>query len=536
MRYKIEFTGRDFSKITEVIPKVITDGSKTVPLSEDQIDTILTHFLDDFLEKNKNSNNSSFIVNNYKDKPQELYQKLGDVNFFQGWVGVIWGEIDIKKGDLGELPEEIVPTEEYLELEITLQILSRFDLCSNGLTGKPFFLSTMLKENPELSDNFVPSNDSDSLFDFLLLFVYKQKLEEAYLKGYFRTYHRFEKNDDKFRGHIDVERHLKENCGLRNGKIAYSYRENSVNNFLNHLIVAAYSHLKKKYFSMVNSIFDSNIELKGIIDNLKLAINYPKYDIKKTIVKNLGIISHPYYVEYEELRKICLKILRNEEISIFDADRQKTDGILFYIPELWEKYLENRIIDGVKSQERIKIISDLKKNDYKITTLPDFVFFDNKEPYMILDAKFKEKWGDATFGGKNSFNEVLDDYNKCIRDMNSIAGHATGVIFPTNNDNAIGYNNISHNISEYNQEDRFYTFPIYVPYSDKYPQYDDWKNEFDKNLSPMLEKIEKTAEIEKKYKTALVEREELLASISTSKPSMLIDIISKQNEIKCIER
>lgn len=535
MRYKIEFTGRDFSKITDVITTTVLN------LSGDQIDIILTRFMDEFLKKNKNSNNSSFIVNNYKDKPQELYQKLGAENFFQGWVGVIWGEIDIKKGDLGDLPEEIVPTEEYLELEITLQIQSRFDLDSKeGPTGKPFFLSTMLKENPELSDNFVPSNDSDSLFDFLLLFVYKQKLEEAYLKGYFRTYHRFEKNDDKFRGHIDVERHLKENCGLRNGKIAYSYRENSVNNFLNHLIVAAYSHLKKKYFSMVNSIFDSNIELKGIIDNLKLAINYPKYDIKKTIVKNLGIISHPYYVEYEELRKICLKILRNEEISIFDADRQKTDGILFYIPKLWEKYLKNNIkVDGVESQKEIKIISALGKNDYNTKILPDFVFFDNKEPYMILDAKFKEKWGDATFGGKNSFNEVLDDYNKCIRDMNSIAGHATGVIFPTNNDDAIGYNNISHNISEYNQEDRFYTFPIYVPYSGKYPQYNDWKDEFDKNLSAMLEKIEEIAGKEKKYKTALDEREKLLASISTSKTSknrMLNDIISKQNAIKCIER
>ena len=46
-------------------------------------------------------------------------------------------------------------------------------------------------------------------------------------------------------------------------------------------------------------------------------------------MKNLSSISHPVYIEYEALRKICLRILRNEGVSIFDGiSSDKVEGIL----------------------------------------------------------------------------------------------------------------------------------------------------------------------------------------------------------------
>ncbi|WP_416373936.1 5-methylcytosine restriction system specificity protein McrC [Mycoplasmopsis cynos] len=64
----------------------------------------------------------------------------------------------------------------------------------------------------------------------------------------FRTYQRFEKNDDKLRGTIDVSKHIKQNMWMNSGLISYSYRENSIDNYTNHLIVKTYQYLKKNTF------------------------------------------------------------------------------------------------------------------------------------------------------------------------------------------------------------------------------------------------------------------------------------------------
>lgn len=490
MAYRITFYGKDYSPIESNlnITKAIKDDGSIWNLSNDELKNILLRFL-----QYSQTKSGGLIVNGKTNDTHELFSLLGeDKCFFGGVVGVLSGTIRMLLSDI--MDDINAPVEEY-EIEITLQIQSRFDVNSDGTLGKPYFLSTMLSESdPSVNRDFIPSNSEDFLFDFLLLFSFKSKLKEAYLKGYFRTYHRFEKNDDRIKGSIDVARHIKENMGLNNGKIAYSYRENSVNNYLNHLIVTAYSNLKKKYFTLVNSAFDSNLELKGIIENLKNSIGYPKYDAKTLIMKNLNAIAHPFYTEYDDLRKICLRILRNEGVSIFDGkSSEKVEGILFYIPDLWEKYLEKFLVGTdyyFSAQRKIKLIDYSNDGIYRQDTYPDYVFFmdkQGKKPFMILDVKFKEKWSLAVLH-KGSFSGILEDYDKCIRDMNSIAGHSTGVIFPTNDDRAIvPADYIVHNISEYNKMDKFYTFPIYVPYSND--NYRLWLKEFRdncKNVSLMI--------------------------------------------------
>ena len=404
---------------------------------------------------------------------------------------------------LCDIKMDVHDIEEECEIEVTLQIQSRFDINEDNQLAKPCFLSTMLLgSNPVVSQNFVYVNTKDYLFDFLLLFSYKSKFKTACLKGYYRTYHRFERNDDRIKGTINIADHIKNNAGLNNGKVTYSYRENSVNNYLNYLIVNTYLYLKKKYYSLVKIVIDSDIELKQLIDNLKDSIDYTKYSIKTIISKNLNVITHPFYTEYESLRKICLRILRNEGVTIFNSNlREKVEGILFYIPDLWEKYLVKLLVGNeyyLLAQERIKI---LDKQD----TFPDYVFFMDKyrkEPFMILDAKFKEKWSIAIFSNKNHFSDVLDDYDKCIRDMNSICGHSTGVIFPTNDIKAIDPTDyIVHNISKYNSIDKFLTFPIYVPFSND--DYKQWLKTFNESCMNVAKIIKKKIINEKEYRKVI---------------------------------
>ncbi|WAM08284.1 5-methylcytosine restriction system specificity protein McrC [Mycoplasmopsis cynos] len=187
-------------------------------------------------------------------------------------------------------------------------------------------------------------------------------------------------------------------CEWTSGLISYSYRENSIDNYTNHLIVKTYQYLKKKYFSKVNRIFDSDIEMKRLIDNLSFNTEHWKYSLKTTIMKNLNSISHPFYIEYESLRKICLNILRNEGISVFNGDNSnKVKGVLFYIPTLWEIYLEEFLKSDeytLSSQEKIEIIDYKGKRKFKQTTLLDYVFFSkDNEVKTFYDFRCKIQRG-----------------------------------------------------------------------------------------------------------------------------------------------
>lgn len=116
---------------------------------------------------------------------------------------------------------------------------------------------------------------------------------------------------------------------------------------------------------------------------------------------------------------------------------------------------------------------------------------------MILDAKFKEKWSEIVLN-KGAIYSVLEDYDKCVRDMVSINSHATGVVFPTNNVRAMQPTEyIKHSISEYNSLDKFYTFPIFVPYSSD--NYRAWLKDFRTNCQEISKMIKDCVAKEKNF-------------------------------------
>ena len=107
------------------------------------------------------------------------------------------------------------------------------------------------------------------------------------------------------KGTLDIARHIKLNSGQKNGCIAYSYRENTINNYLNHLIVAAYYHLKNKYYDLVVDNFDRYYDLIKVFVFLSSDIGFSNANVYYLINKNVKTIAHPYFTEYEHLRFIC---------------------------------------------------------------------------------------------------------------------------------------------------------------------------------------------------------------------------------------
>lgn len=231
--FEIDFEGRDYSPIDDYLKDgklAINKYNKfEIELNMEQSKFILNEFLNE-LEKKGNDN---LVINTAKGNADKktIYSPNFKNGYFSGIVGVVTGQVCIRKEDLkiDSLDEQNKTLSEYdnFIFNIRLQIKSRLD------TNKPYFLATMLLRNGIKLNPDTISSDFDIFYDFLLLFWFKEQLKNAYLKGHFRTYRRFERNDDRLKGSININNHIKWNLGQGNGKVGYSFRENTVNNFMN---------------------------------------------------------------------------------------------------------------------------------------------------------------------------------------------------------------------------------------------------------------------------------------------------------------
>lgn len=489
MKTTILIRGQDYTELSEA--RIRVDGKeigKDVPeeLREQFVRFVLDHFMDAQLGDGE----SALQVNGRREPLYRLFQnKL----WFQGVVGVLEGKnISIPQMFLHLITGIDRISEKAADpflCDIFLHIDTRMDE-----EDKPYFLTKLLLRNDlDLTDISV-SADMDMLFDLLLLVHYKKQLSEAYEKGIYRTYRLFFENDAHIHGTIDIPRHIRENKGQRNGKIAYCWRENSENNYLNRLIICAHDHLYHKYPLFVERNFDSQMKWRHILDHLKRVTEGEKPDLSTILKKNLRPISHPYFVEYEELRQTCLRILRDEGLDLWEHKKNETKTILFYLPRLWELFLEDEIknfLEGVcekmpfsismEAQKEVYVFGDAERKEFQQKTIPDFVFFSDQRPVMTLDAKFKPGWEYGISADK------LPDYDKCIRDMNSLNVHRAGVIFPAEK-GILG----THTISMYNEQDRFYTLAVGIPKTENL-SYSEWNQLFirrikeaDQNLKTCL--------------------------------------------------
>lgn len=443
-------------------------------------------------------------------KPMFTKSEMGKITL-NGYIGAVQKFVDKEKFktitgyELGSNKNKV---------SIQLRIHSKFDEEGDDKTNY-FFSATMLTHGlvSGLSSDSVDC-DENMLFDFLLIDFFVRYLQEACKKGAYRTYRQFEKNDDKLRGAIDVSRHIRLNMGQDTGRIAYRYRENTVNNYLNILIVKTYEYIKKQYREIVERKIDGNHDIHSFMMMLIYDTDAMSISQNQVIRENLRPISHPYFAEYEEVRKICLKILRGEGVSIFgDSDNNTVGGFLYYMPDLWEDYLNDVFREAIdnsinlrkEEQYELGYIHKHKQNNqkhnnkenYLCTARPDFVFSDgNNQPVMILDAKCKHwMWEVAN---QDKYDErFVHDADKCIRDMVILGAKETGVVFPAE-DNTVKdsknvndtdfykryldfFNNGKHEriISKGNNECIFYFLPHFVPQSENSLGYSEWKVEFD---------------------------------------------------------
>lgn len=294
-----------------------------------------------------------------------------------------------------------------------LKIYSRFDSNNND-----YFLHYMLQKVLSFNVfNMEFTSSEENVFDFLL-YLFPTLLKHALRQGLYKKYRRKHCNDSEVRGTIDISRHIKENIPFR-GTVAYNTREYSYDNSVTELIRHTIEFIRT--FPIGNTILSSDRIVEEYIRDIVLYTpSYNRAERMRIINENLRPRCHPYYKEYMILQKLCVQILRQEEINyVMDDDRFY--GILFDGAWLWEEYLNTLLRDiEFKHPENKLGTGAIYLFEHGGQRFPDFWKKD-----IVLDAKYKRL---AVNG--NSFDISRDDVHQIMAYMYRLKANKGGIICP----------------------------------------------------------------------------------------------------------
>ena len=265
-----------------------------------------------------------------------------------------------------------------------LSIHSRF--ADNG--SEDFFLHYMLQRVAKITlFNLQHTMDEDSVFDFLL-YLFPLYLKNAISQGVYRQYITHKYNDANVRGVIDVSRHIKYNEPF-NGSVAYTTREYSYDNHITQLIRHTIEFISKNGGDDILNIDEDTKQ--AVAQIIGATPSYINNELQSVINKNLTPIAHPYYNEYAPLQRLCLQILRHEELK-YGQEEDEVYGVLIDAAWLWEEYLaivlEGRYNHYLKeSGKRFYLFENFQQ------IIPDYLSIDKK---IVADAKYiplnRESW------------------------------------------------------------------------------------------------------------------------------------------------
>ena len=246
---------------------------------------------------------------------------------------------------------------------------------------KDFFLHYMLQKVAKINlFNLQHTMDEDSVFDFLL-YLFPLYLKNAISQGVYRQYITQKYNDANVRGVIDVSRHIKYNEPF-NGAVAYTTREYSYDNHITQLIRHTIEFISKNGGDDILNIDEDTKQ--AVAQIIGATPSYLSNELQSIINKNVTPIAHPYYSEYTPLQRLCLQILRHEELK-YGQEEDEIYGVLIDAAWLWEEYLAT-ILEGKFNH----CLRDKKPKYYlfkpqRQQIIPDFLSLDKK---IVADAKY----------------------------------------------------------------------------------------------------------------------------------------------------
>lgn len=304
-----------------------------------------------------------------------------------------------------------------------LKIRSRFDKDDND-----YFLHYMLEK--VFSFNIFDmkhSSTPESVFNFLP-YLFPYFLKEALSQGLYKEYKREKRNDDKLRGTLDVNRHIRLNIPFA-GNIAYTQRVHSFDNDITQLIRHTIQFILEQPYG--EQLLQKNDDIIKAVDLIiSQTPSYKSSEQRQIIQKNLRPSVHPYFTKYAPLQKLCIQILRMEEIK-YGRSKDRIYGLLFDGAWLWEEYLNTLLKkEGFKHPENKKGTGGF----YMFTDNSGLRFPDFYKTGMVLDAKYKPL--DNQLGKIKVSGVPRDDIHQVVSYMHVLKASRGGFIYPQCNENA----------------------------------------------------------------------------------------------------
>lgn len=273
---------------------------------------------------------------------------------------------------------------------VSLSIASRFYNNQNDDNQNDYFLHYLLQKVVGFHAVDLPTpHNADPVWDFLP-YLFPSSFMAAWKQGVFKLCRRFNANDDRIKGTIDIAQHIRSNIPFR-GQIAYSFSERTTYNPINQLIRLTINVLEHsvRFKAMFHG---DNKEFNDAIRDLKAMVPVELIGNRSIIIKdNLRPVSHPLYLKYQPLQKLCLAILRHEKMS-FAGNDEDVVGLLFDGSWLWEEYLARVMppeITHAENKTRRHGIYALAQRIWP-SWYPDFYSKSNSPGNaLVFDAKYK---------------------------------------------------------------------------------------------------------------------------------------------------
>lgn len=386
--------------------------------------------------------------------------------------------------------------------DTTVFISSRFDQ-NNHFHFTNYLLEKALDIRAFIFPEMRPQADHDTALEKLLAIIFLRQINQAYKKGLFRQYRTYERNDSKIKGRIDIHRHIRLNP-LFDGKIAYSYREYTIDNDVNRLILTAYELLAKKDPLFMRNMLIQFRDVKACINQLKNTISpASRQEIPGLLNRTKKKITHSIYKEWEQVRQTAILLLKHIGVHITgdNTENEQIYGVLINIANLWERYLD-RIFreNGLAAytyQHSCEILSE-PKNQYKIERMlkPDFYFaHKDQNPPVVIDAKYKKSWSEI-FSTFRAETEIREDIFQILSYMYVFGCKKGGVICPclAADSQIIKKDLISKELSETHRfahlhDTIFFVAPLIIPDEGTENEYHNFKDRIKKEEEKLVKNL-----------------------------------------------
>lgn len=297
------------------------------------------------------------------------------------------------------------------------------------------------------------SSRDDKVLNFLL-FLFPYMLKKAMSQGLYKEYKRYQHDDDRVKGAIDVNRFIRRDIPFR-GNISYTTGEYSYDNTVTQLIRHTIEYIKHHPFG--NAVLNNDFETTEYVRQIVEAT--PSYSMRerlRVLNANRRPKIHPYFTKYRELQLLCVHILRHESLK-YGAEKDRIHGVLFDGAWLWEEYLNTIVKNMGFKHPRNKLqlggfrMFKAQNEDEQISRNSRKLYPDFYKDNFILDAKYKHL--NRGIGREDLYQVVT--YMYC-----STAGNG-GYVYPDEGANA--YSRFQLN----GYQGYIHLFPVTVPQNSK---------------------------------------------------------------------